>query len=65
MCLSTAYYNKKSDDRIAAEYVASISVEGSTVVLTDVMGLEMRIEGRVSFVDLTGGTVIISTEDAA
>ena len=65
MCLSTAYYNEKNDDCVAATYVASIAIENDTVVLTDVMGMEMRIQGRISYVDLTGGTVIINTEDEA
>lgn len=63
MCLSTAYYNKKADDAVAARYVAQIDVLGDTVRLTDVIGAQVEIRGRVSFVDLTGGTVIIRTED--
>ncbi|MBQ2218781.1 MAG: CooT family nickel-binding protein, partial [Firmicutes bacterium] len=34
MCLSTAYINEKSDDRIAARYVSSIDIDGDTITLT-------------------------------
>lgn len=61
MCLSTAYYDSKDEENVAARYVAKIEVDGNQVVLTDVVGFETRIEGRVSFVDLTGGTVVIAT----
>jgi len=61
MCLSTAYYNKKDEANIAASYVAKVEVDGEQVVLTDVMGYETRIEGKIASVDLTGGTVVITT----
>ena len=62
MCLSTVYLNKKEEDLIAARYVDSIKVLGNRIVLTDVMGAETEIEGRISYVDLTGGSVIIASD---
>jgi len=61
MCLSTAYKNEKKDDNIAARYVAEINITEHSVILTDVMGEEIEIEGKLLYVDLTGGTVIIET----
>lgn len=61
MCLSTAYRNEKKDDNIAARYVAEINVTEKSVILTDVMGEQIEIEGKLLYVDLTGGTVIIGT----
>ncbi len=63
MCLSTAYLNEKEEDKIAARYVAEIKVDGDEVTLTDVMGFDMKIKGHISFVDLTGGTVVLATAD--
>ena len=63
MCLSTAYLNKQEESMIAARYVDSIRVEGGKVKMTDVMGAVTEIEGTVSFVDLTGGVVIIATDN--
>ena len=65
MCLSTAYLNHKDDDKVAARYVSSVRVEGSKVILTDIMGIETEIEGTLTYIDLTGGTVIVATGDAA
>ena len=62
MCLSTAYLNKKDESLIAARFVDSIKVEGGKVIMTDVMGAVTEIEGTISYVDLTGGSVIIATE---
>ena len=62
MCLSTAYLNRKEESLIAAKFVDSIKVEDGKVIMTDVMGAVTEIEGTISFVDLTGGSVIISTD---
>ncbi len=64
MCLSTAYYNRKDEDKVAARYVASIDVDGDKITLTDVMGFTTEIIGAIASVDLTGGTVIIATDAA-
>ena len=64
MCLSTAYYNEKKEENVAARYVAEIRVEGDEVLLTDVMGQEMVIQGQILFVDLTGGTVVLKAARA-
>ena len=63
MCLSTAYYNKKEADCVAAQYVDKISVDGNVITLVDVMGSEMHITGRLVNIDLTGGSVIIDTSE--
>jgi predicted RNA-binding protein len=59
MCLSTAYKNNKDEDAVIARYVSKIDVKDSSVILTDVMGTETEVPGTLSFIDLTGGTVII------
>ena len=64
MCLSTVYRNRMDEDKIAARYVASISVDGDRSTLTDVMGFTTEIIGTIASVDLTGGTVIIATDAA-
>ena len=59
MCLSTAYINENTDDRIAARYVSSIDIDGDKIKLTDVIGAKTELTGSISYVDLTGGVVII------
>ena len=63
MCLSTAYLNSRDEDRVAARYVQSIEVNGRNITLTDVLGSRTEVEGVISYVDLTGGSVIISTAE--
>lgn len=65
MCLSTAYLNEKKEENIAARYVAQVRAEGGELVLTDVMGFEVRIPGILQSADLTGGTLIIGTKPGA
>ena len=64
MCLSTAYLNRKDEDKIAARYVANIEVKGSRIILTDVMGFTTEVEGSLVSVDLAGATVVIATDAA-
>jgi predicted RNA-binding protein len=52
------------EDKVAARYVAEISVDGRKIVLRDILGEERVIEGAISHVDLTGGTVVIATDVA-
>ena len=61
MCLATAYLNSKDEDNIFVRYVAEINVKEDSVVLTDVMGPDTEVKGKLLYVDLTGGTVIIDT----
>ena len=61
MCLSTAYYNSKDEENVAVRFVSEINVTDDSVILTDVMGQEIVIRGRLKYVDLTGGTVVIET----
>lgn len=58
MCLSTAY-NVNDSDSVIMEYVSRIDVEGDRITLTDVLGDQRTVEGRIRMVDLTGGTVKI------
>ena len=65
MCLSTAYYHEKDEDNIAVRYVAEIHVAEDTVRLTDVMGEEIEVKGKILYIDLTGGTVVIEPAEPA
>lgn len=61
MCLSTAY--KTSDPGcVIMEYVSAIQIDGDKVILTDVMGDQTTVEGKLAMVDLTGGVVRIDCD---
>ena len=58
MCLSTV--RKASDpDTVIMEYVSKIRIDGDTITLTDVMGEEKTLTGKLVFADLTGAVVML------
>lgn len=63
MCLSTVYAKSVTDANIMAKNVQKICFDGETIVLTDLMENDVRIDGRLRMVDLVNGVVIIDTED--
>ncbi len=60
MCISTAYEHDVHG-AVLAEYVASISQENKTVILTDIMGKKIRVPGFLISADLTNGVLVIET----
>ena len=59
MCLATVY--KQADESsVILQYVSKITVEGTTIILVDIMGEETRIEGTIKMVDLTNSKVVIN-----
>lgn len=61
MCLSTAY--RTSDpSSVIMEFVSGINVDGNKITLTDVMGDQTTVEGKLIMVDLTGGVVKIDCD---
>ncbi len=56
MCLSTVY-SVQDPDSVIMEYVSKIEVDGEKITLTDVMGDEKTLEGKLVLADLTGAVV--------
>ena len=61
MCLSTAV-NANDPNDILMEYVQTLSIDGDTITLTDLMGEKKVIRGTLSFADLTGAVLKINCE---
>jgi predicted RNA-binding protein len=61
MCLSTAV-NANDPNDILMEYVQTLSIDGDTIILTDLMGEKKVIRGTLSFADLTGAVLKIKCE---
>lgn len=55
MCLATVY--KESDNTVIMQNVARIDVDGDTVTITDIIGDETKIQGRILMVDLANSVV--------
>jgi len=60
MCLATAYLKKDEESTILAKNISSIHIDGESVILTDIMGAEIVIEGRLKNADLVNGVVEIA-----
>ena len=45
MCLATVY--KESDNTVIMQNAARIDVDGDTVTITDIIGDETKIQGRI------------------
>ena len=58
MCLSTAVRADRPDE-ILMEYVQSLSIDGDTITLVDLMGERKVIRGNLTFADLTGAVLKI------
>lgn len=55
MCLATVY--KESDDSVIFKNVARIDVDGTKLILRDIMGDERVVEGTILMVDLANSIV--------
>lgn len=61
MCLSTVYKNTQTEDQILCRFVSKITAKDGKLVLTDVMGMEVTVEGNLLSADLAEGVVVIET----
>ncbi|MDR3315003.1 MAG: CooT family nickel-binding protein [Coriobacteriales bacterium] len=62
MCLSTVRYATDSEsDAPIASNVTSVVVNGSRIMLTDLMGSEIEVVGAIVRVDLIKNHIIIAT----
>ena len=62
MCLSTVYKNKKVPEDILMNNVMRIECKDGLVVLTDLMGRQVAIEGTLQEANLVDGYVIVREE---
>ncbi|MDO4519880.1 MAG: CooT family nickel-binding protein [Eubacteriales bacterium] len=60
MCLATVY--KQKDNSVIFKNVSRIDVDGDKVILRDIMGDEMVVEGKLLSVDLANSVVKLICE---
>lgn len=65
MCLSTVFEQRGETEIKLAEYVSSIREEAGKITLTDIMGTETVVFGKVRSVDLVQNRVVIEGEQTA
>lgn len=59
MCLSTAYRNTKTPEAIFMKNVMEIQIKDGVILLTDLLGNEMAVEGTLQEANLVEGFVLI------
>ena len=59
MCLSTVFEECGQQQAKLAEYVSGVRAEGEKITLTDIMGTETVVYGKVKSVDLVQNRIII------
>jgi len=60
MCLSTVYKNTQTEDQVLCRFVSRITAnEEGKLVLTDVMGMEVTVDGTLLSADLAEGVVVV------
>ena len=62
MCLSTAYRNTKTPEAIFMKNVMEIQIKDGVILLTDLLGNEMAVEGTLQEANLVEGFILIQEE---
>ena len=60
MCLATIYGKKQEDETILLKNASRIDVDGTTIRIRDIMGMEITVEGAITMVDLANSVVKIN-----
>ncbi|MDD6211641.1 MAG: CooT family nickel-binding protein [Clostridiales bacterium] len=59
MCLAAAYKNTQDPENLVCRFVSNIGFRDQKVVLTDILGEEILVDGELSTVDLVKNIVVI------
>ncbi len=59
MCLSTVMLEKNGISEKVAEYVSAVKTEGDSIFLTDVMGSETEVKGKLKSMDFVKNIIIV------
>lgn len=61
MCLAECYKNEHKPENLMCKYVSTIGFKGDKIILTDILGEEKEVEGKLSTVDLVKNYIIIKS----
>lgn len=59
MCLATAMVNRSGTETVLARNISRVSIEGSRIIMVDILGEEFIVEGTLVSADLVNGVVKI------
>ncbi len=61
MCLAACYKNEQKPENLMCKYVSTIGFRGDKIVLTDILGEETEVTGKLSTVDLVKNYIVIKS----
>ena len=62
MCLSTAYEIGSGSEKLIADRITNIEIEGSAVRLTTLLGTQTLVEGELKSIDLNKNIILIAAK---
>lgn len=62
MCLSTAYQVVGGSEKLIADKITNLSVEGESVTLTTLLGTRTVVEGTLKSIDLNRNIILIEAK---
>ncbi|MEI3239028.1 MAG: CooT family nickel-binding protein [Lachnospiraceae bacterium] len=57
--MAAAYKNEQTPENLICKFVSNIGFDNGKIVLTDILGENIAIEGKLSTVDLVKNVVVI------
>lgn len=63
MCLSTVYAVVNGNQNKVCEYVCNIEINENNITLTDIMGAQTTVKGRLKTMDFVKNLAIIDSEE--
>ena len=60
MCESNAYMKKNGEEQLLLENVTYIKPDGSTIIMSSLLGDEIRVEGKIVEIDLMAHKVVLA-----
>lgn len=61
MCLSRVFEKKGAEETLLLNNIQKISFEGDSVIFTDLLERETKLQGKLITADLVKGKVVIDT----
>ena len=60
MCLATVYGKQNDTESVILKNATRIDVDGKKIVIRDIIGMEIVVEGEIQMVDLANAAVKIA-----
>ena len=62
MCLAKAYIARDERDEMVAENVASVKVEGNSLVVTTILRETKTLDAKIESIDFANGSIVLRPE---